>query len=217
MVPEVDHENLPFAGRPGRRLRPPARAPTTKIVLSPAPIMSSDDPPRVLSRRVVYKTPWFELSAKEGVGFEQPYYVFETTDYATIAPISADGMVMFIRQYRPALEAFVLELPSGHVDAGETPDEAARREVREETGCETIELTALGPLAPDTGRMGNQLWAFVAKVKQVAAPEPGVVVVPRPIADVARMIRERELRHALDIAVLTKAALAGHLSLRGIP
>jgi ADP-ribose pyrophosphatase len=180
-------------------------------------IMSALGPPSVMSRRVVYKTPWFELRAKEGVGFDQPYYVIETTDYATIVPISPDGMVLFVRQYRPALEAFTLELPSGHVDIGEQPVDAVRRELREETGFEALELTSLGSLAPDTGRMGNQLWAFVAKAKRVAAPEIGLELELRPIAEVARMVREAELRHALDVAVLTKAALAGHLPLFGIP
>ena len=172
-------------------------------------------PPAVLTRRVVYQTPWFELLAKEGVGFDQPYYVFATTDYVTVVPVTRDGMVVLVRQYRPALEAFTLELPSGHVDRGESPADSARREVLEETGHEVTTLTPVGALSPDTGRMGNQLWTFVANVVRAAEPEPGVEVHLRPIADLARMIRAGELRHALDVAVLTQAALAGHLPLFG--
>lgn len=172
-------------------------------------------PPSVHTRRVVYQTPWFELLAKEGVGFDQPYYVVATTDYVTVVPVTREGMVVFVRQYRPALEAFTLELPSGHVDAGEKPAEAGRREVREETGHEVTELTPVGSLSPDSGRMGNQLWAFVATVHRVAEPEPGVEAHLHPIGEIARMIRDGEVRHALDIAVLTQAALAGHLPLFG--
>ncbi len=177
--------------------------------------ISSKYDPRVTSSCIVYQTPWFQIVAKEGIGFEQPYYVLSTTDYVTVVPITHDGIVMFIRQYRPALEAFTLELPGGHRDAGEKPEETALRELREETGCRALELTSLGALAPDTGRMANHLWAFSAKVETVGLPEQGVELQPWPITDVARLIRDGELRHALDIAVLTKAALAGGFPLFG--
>ena len=177
--------------------------------------MSSKDEPRVLSSNIVYRTPWFDLVAKEGVGFAQPYYVLRTTDYVTIVPITTEGMVVFIRQYRPALEAYTLELPGGHRDAGEVPEETARRELREETGYTAMELASLGSVSPDTGRMDNQLWTFVARVRQIAPPERGVELQPRSVGDVGRMVREGELRHALDIAALTKAALAGHLPALG--
>ena len=175
--------------------------------------MSSERCPSVLSRRVVYRTPWFDLLAKEVAGFDEPYFALAAPDCVTIVPVTGQRTVLFIRQYRPALETFTFELPSGHLEPGETPSDGALRELREETGYDGIELTPLGTLSPDTGRMGNQVWTFVATVREVAIPEPGVELHPRPFAEVGSMIRNGQLRHALDVAALAQAALGGHLSL----
>jgi ADP-ribose pyrophosphatase len=56
------------------------------------------------------------------------------SDAAAILVIKDDGNVVFVRQYRHAVGADVLELPAGIVDAGETPLECAVRELEEETG-----------------------------------------------------------------------------------
>jgi len=56
------------------------------------------------------------------------------SDAAAILVIKDDGNVVFVRQYRHAVGAEVLELPAGIVDAGETPLECAVRELEEETG-----------------------------------------------------------------------------------
>jgi ADP-ribose pyrophosphatase len=49
-------------------------------------------------------------------------------------PVHDDGRVVLVRQYRYAVDAFVWELPAGRRDAGETPEEGARRELEEEVG-----------------------------------------------------------------------------------
>jgi ADP-ribose pyrophosphatase len=118
-----------------------------------------------------------------------------------------------VRQFRPAVASFSLELPSGHIDPKESPEQAVVRELREETGYETLEVIPLGPLASNTGRMSNRLWAFVAHVEPVGPGEPGIEVCVRPASDVANMVRDGQLSHALDLAVLMRAALGGHLRL----
>ncbi len=57
-----------------------------------------------------------------------------------VVPITAAGDLILIKQYRPALDRLVVELPAGLVDKGESPEEAARRELIEETGygCENM-------------------------------------------------------------------------------
>src|SRR5213079_2244404 len=71
--------------------------------------------------------------------------------------VTPNGTFPLVRQFRPALEEFTLELPSGHVDLGESPEQAARKELREETGFVANELILLGSLSPDTGRLSNPL------------------------------------------------------------
>src|SRR5439155_1518885 len=63
---------------------------------------------------------------------------------------------------RPVMGHVVVELPSGHVDPGETPEQAARRELKEETGMIATEMELLGVLAPDVGRLTNRMWCYFA-------------------------------------------------------
>jgi 8-oxo-dGTP pyrophosphatase MutT (NUDIX family) len=66
-----------------------------------------------------------------------------------IVPLTDDGAVILIRQFRPPVNRYVIELPAGLCDPGETLEEAARRELTEETGYSAGTLTPLteGPLS----------------------------------------------------------------------
>jgi ADP-ribose pyrophosphatase len=176
---------------------------------------SRSDLPQVLLARPVFTTPWCRLIEKTGRGFDAPYYVLHTSDYVTVLAITDDDRLVLVRQWRPALEAFSLELPSGHLDPGEQPEDAARRELIEETGLEPHLLRPLGALFPDTGRLGNRLWGFFARVALPAQaptpPEPGIEMVLRPRGELAALIRSGTLQHALDLSVCLLAVSAGHL------
>ena len=63
--------------------------------------------------------------------------------------VTRDGMFPLVRQFRPTVEMVTLELPGGHVDEGESPEEAARKELQEETGFIVDDLIPLGALPPD--------------------------------------------------------------------
>jgi len=69
-----------------------------------------------------------------------------------VVPITEKGNVVFISQYRPAVDAEVIELPAGLNDQGEAAEECARRELLEESGYSggRIELIFRGPSAPAT-------------------------------------------------------------------
>ena len=62
-----------------------------------------------------------------------------------------------MRQFRPAVEDYTLELPAGLIEPGETPEECARRELKEETGLVALATRYLGAFNPDTGRLSNML------------------------------------------------------------
>ncbi len=175
--------------------------------------------PDITARRSVFSTSWFDVVAKtvEPCDSSAPYYSLRCLDYVSVLAVTKDGKVLLVRQYRPAVERYTLELPSGHVENGESPEDAARRELLEETGFEAGKLENLGSLIPDTGRLSNQLWCFMASgaTQKEASPtlEKGIELVVCTQEDLVGHILESRLEHALNMAVI----FLGLLKAKAIP
>ncbi len=166
--------------------------------------------------------PWFEQIKKEIVlnGEEEPqiYYSIKPSDYVTILARTRDQRIIVLKQYRPAVEDYTYEFPSGHREEGETPEQAIIRELKEETGCIAEEVTLLGELIPDTGRLENCLWAFYAdslEVGEVPVPEDndGIEVHYVTYEEFIEMINDGRFNHALDLSVFALAILNKHLKI----
>ncbi len=147
----------------------------------------------------------------------QEYHSFALDDYVNVLAVTRDGTIPLVRQYRPALERPLLELPGGLPNSGENPSVTAGRELYEETGYRTTEQPILlGCLQPDSGRLENRLWCYMArKVEQDPSqrwhPEPGVELVMMSSAGLKKAIVEGEFVHALHIAIVGLAVIQGHL------
>jgi 8-oxo-dGTP pyrophosphatase MutT (NUDIX family) len=87
-----------------------------------------------------------------------------------IIPVTKEGDLLLIRQFRPVLNSYVIEFPAGLNDKGETLLDAARRELIEETGytSETFELIAEGPVS--SGLSTEVLTIFLASEALPASP-----------------------------------------------
>jgi ADP-ribose pyrophosphatase len=137
-----------------------------------------------------------------------PFYAIDISDYVALVVTTGDNEVVLVRQFRPAVERYTIELPSGLVDAGMTPEQAARQELREETGYLTDDLRALGAIQTDVGRLGNRMWCFWARNARPIddwQPEPGIDVVRCSRADFSRSIDDRTFDHALHLAAVLLA------------
>ena len=77
-----------------------------------------------LKTEVAFATPWFQILGKTMRHGEAPYYSLKLPDYAAVVAVTEEQRVLIVRQYRPAVERDTLELPSGMVDPGETPEAA---------------------------------------------------------------------------------------------
>jgi ADP-ribose diphosphatase len=172
----------------------------------------------ISSEGSVFETPWFDLVEKLVGPDCSPHYSISTRDYVLVFAVTQDGLFPLVRQFRPAVEMVTLELPGGHVDEGESPEEAARKELQEETGFIVDDLISLGVLAPDTGRLSNRLWCFFApRVAQSRAGvfqgEPGVeaVVYDKPLRHL--ILAEPTFSSALNRAAILMAIAAGHIEL----
>ena len=70
----------------------------------------------------------------EPTGAEANFVVCDSADWVLVIPITEDGQIVFIRQFRHAIRQVVLEIPGGIMDGGESPEGTAARELQEETG-----------------------------------------------------------------------------------
>lgn len=175
-----------------------------------------ETPLNLLKTEVAFATPWFEVLAKTIKPDDAPYYSLRLPDYASLIALTDDRSILLVRQYRPAVERYTLELPSGLVDPGETPGDAARRELIEETGYAAGEVDVLGPMFPDTGRLTNQIWScFASSVQPVhgRTPEAGIEVVTYSLPDLWRATADGQFDHALHVAILLMAVLRGKLTI----
>jgi ADP-ribose pyrophosphatase len=167
-----------------------------------------------LKTEVVYSTAFFDLLAKTMKPGEEPYYSLRVPDFAVIVALTGDDRVLAVRQYRPSVERYTVELPSGLVDPGESPAQAAQRELLEETGYAAGEVELLGPMIPEAGRLCNRLWTCFARgVQRMAEPEAGIEVVRYSMEELAAATLRGEFSHAPHVGSVLLAMLHGKLEL----
>ncbi len=176
---------------------------------------------RILDRRLAWESPYLRVMEKDvdlgGRRGVEKFWSVRTYGYAAILAVTTDGMIPLVRQFRPAVETMVLELPSGGIDAGETPEEAARRELLEETGWQADELVALGQLHVDSGRLETQQWAYFAPnvrlIDEVPTAEEELELLFVEPSELMRLVLAGEFNHSLHVATVGLAVFAGLLTL----
>jgi len=176
--------------------------------------------PNQNNQEAVYTTPWFELIAKRVEGDSAPYYALHMADYVVVVAVTNDGDYVLVRQHRPAVDHITLEFPAGVVEPGESPGDAASRELREETGFTAQEVTLLGDLAPDTGRLANRMWCFLAsgfsRESAAETTESQIETVIHSPAELSRCLADGRFESALHIAALFLATFQGHIAIHNV-
>lgn len=98
-------------------------------------------------KKTVFKTPWFSIESLEypqkGITRKNPYYRLVDIDGVVVVAVTPDKRIVLVRQFRPALGQYCFELPAGGIEPGESPVQAIRRELYEETGYRAKKFTRL--------------------------------------------------------------------------
>ena len=116
-----------------------------------------------------------------------------------------DGRFLFVRQYRKAIESAFIEVVAGSLDPGEAPDEAAHRELREESGYLALRMLPLGSIVACPGYSEERLHLFYADIgeKPGATEQDGdenVETLSMPEANVEQAILDGTLQDGKTLA-----------------
>lgn len=166
---------------------------------------------RVLRSEYLIKRPWLtarrdELELPDG-RIVPEYYVLEYPDWVNVIAITADGHFVMERQYRHALGCTCFELPCGVMEEGETPLEAAKRELAEETGYGSGEWRELMVLSANPSTMTNLTHCFLATgvervTEQHLDPTEELSVHLLSRDEVLGLLRNNEMMQSLMVAPL---------------
>src|SRR4051794_35415031 len=120
--------------------------------------------PKVLSRNTAFQGKVFDVTVEEICEGDARYTreIVTHNGSAVILPLFADGTVAFVRQYRHAAEKFLLEVPAGALEADETPESGAVRELEEEIGYKAGKLEKLSEFYPSPGFVAEKMHLFLA-------------------------------------------------------
>lgn len=152
------------------------------------------------------------LARSPRTGRAHHFYRIDSTDWVNVVPVTPDDRIVCVRQFRHGSGAITLEIPGGMVDPGESPAEAARREVLEETGYGGGVLEELGVVNPNPALFGNRCHTFALRdvrpereIANEGTEETEVVLVPK--AELHARLARGEIDHALVVAGLFWFAL----------
>jgi len=197
-------------GHPDLFLNPPDAA--FEIVFEP-------DVQRALGAGIVYRDDFYML-LRDAVRFRDG----STGPYIRLVPVAGhggaavlplvDGGVILIKHQRHATRASHWEIPRGFSNAGEPPEETARREIREELGVPDPQLMHLGSVHPDTGASNVRTELYLARLGDTGQIETneGIDkvrrVAPEELDD---MLRNGEITDSFTLAAVLQARLRGLL------
>lgn len=140
-------------------------------------------------------------------GFTQKMIVLESPDAANIVALTKDQHLLFVNQYRFGISEAILELPGGLVDAGESHEVAAARELKEETGYTGEKWQYLGKIPSNPVFMTNWIHHWLAEEVECTSAlhlddGEALEVVKMPLAEVRSRLLAGHFMHPHTVNAL---------------
>jgi 8-oxo-dGTP pyrophosphatase MutT (NUDIX family) len=176
---------------------------------------STRNPWRTLASETVYDNPWIAVSHHRVLTPRAENGIYGTVHFKNravgVLPIDAEGHTWLVGQYRYALNAYSWEIPEGGAPAGDELVDAARRELREETGLHAESFRELCRMHLSNSVTDEAAVAYLATglTQGEAEPEPTeeLAVKRLPFAQAYAMVLRGEITDAISVAAILRAQL----------
>jgi ADP-ribose pyrophosphatase len=144
----------------------------------------------------------------DGVTVERE--IVEHGGAVAMVPLDEEGYVHLVRQYRPAVERELLEIPAGGLEPGEKPVDCAERELQEEIGMFPGKLEPLGAFYPVPGYSSEYIHLFLASALRPASllgdADEAITVERLALAELLKRIDDGAIQDGKTIAGVLRVA-----------
>lgn len=122
--------------------------------------------------------------------------------------VTLDNKILFVKQYRIALDEFVLELPAGKIENHESPDDTIIRELEEEIGAKVNSIQKVGIIYPSPGYTSEAIYLYFTNDFQLTDnhldEDEFLEIIPLDIDAVFQMVDNHEIKDAKTLILLSK-------------
>jgi 8-oxo-dGTP pyrophosphatase MutT (NUDIX family) len=175
-------------------------------------------PWQVIDSKLLVSERWLQLRedrVRLANGHEiDRFHVISAPDWASVLCVTNASEVILVRQYRHGIATPSLELPAGVIEPHETPEEAARRELAEETGYESRDWVSIQAVSTEPARHTTRAHFFCARgatPSLAPAPEESEVleIVKVPLGELRRLATDGSIVHGVHIGAILAALERG--------
>lgn len=167
---------------------------------------------KTLSSKTVYSGKIFDITDDEIVlsdGLKRHREIIHHPGGVVICAQKDNGSILLVKQYRYAVKSVQTELPAGRLEKGEDPLEAAKRELREETGYLAKNWESLGYIFTTFGICDEKLYLYKASDLTFDKPDPdeGEILdyFELPLNEVYNLVKNGTINDAKTICTLMRA------------
>jgi len=170
---------------------------------------------KTLSSEYLFNDRWFKVRRDKcetpGGKIVDPYYVYEFSTWVGALPVTEEGKIIMVRQYRHALGETCLEIPGGCVDDTDPNVEyAIARELLEETGYSFSSIDYLGEISPNPSTNSNLLHMFLARggrkvAEQMLDENEEIEVLEMSIDELKQLLRQNKIIQGMHVSCIMYA------------
>lgn len=165
----------------------------------------------ITGTKVIYRNPWIKVREDKVIrpdGKEGVFGVVSMDPGVTILPLDSEGNIYLIKEYRYAIERVTIGGVSGGIDGKETKLQAAKRELKEETGLIAKKWTCLGFVDPLANIVTSPNYMYLAQelTQSKAEPEGAEVieVIKIPFRKAVEWVEKNKITHSASVILILK-------------